>query len=167
MEKFGLMKPASPHAPELVLYFGKKTGEVSSFLTNLGYKVETVEKEKQDMSAEAADICHYRIEPDKYSLILCHDILPFVKNKGMISIMLYRIMKGLKEKGLAFLTLFGRNSDMKDTEGMSFYDYEEAVDLIKSLAPKILDQATFEGLVHDEKGKPIHRHTHIFLIQKP
>lgn len=102
-----------------VLDLGVGTGRNSLFLSSIGYEVEGVdivdeniknylEKSKElqlDVKGTVADIRDFEIKENEYSLIIVSWVLNFFK-KSEIDIIIKKIKKGLKPKGLIYFGAF-------------------------------------------------------------
>lgn len=102
-----------------VLDLGVGTGRNSLFLSKIGYDVEIVdlfdenikkclEKSKGlqlDIKATVADIRDFEIKENEYSLIIVSWVLNFFK-KSEIDIIIEKIKKGLKPKGIIYFAAF-------------------------------------------------------------
>ena len=118
------------------LDLGCGAGVDSKYLAKNGFKVIAVDnssdaikqakKTCKELSVKVvkADIVNFKIEPDKYSLIISWNTLPFLRKKEAKKV-LESIKKGLKKEGLFIFSIFGENDDWKDKKQMSFWNLEE------------------------------------------
>lgn len=102
-----------------VLDLGVGTGRNSLFLSSIGYEVEGVDifdenikhylrRSKElhlDVKGTVADIRYFEIKENEYSLIIVSWVLNFFK-KSEIDIIIEKIKKGLKPKGLIYFGAF-------------------------------------------------------------
>ncbi len=73
---------------------------------------------------EKEDIYNFKIEKNKYSVIIAWNSLPFLDKKRVENV-LKNIKDGLVNNGVFVFSIFGKNDDWKDRENMSFWDLEE------------------------------------------
>jgi SAM-dependent methyltransferase len=152
------------------LDIGCHSGYDSKLLKDMGYTVEAVDKKDfppvPGIPFTKADIIDFPIETAKYSLILCNNTLPFIKDKKDVANVIAKISEGLVPGGIAHFTLFGHNDDWADNLDWSFYDYDEAKQIVHALPWDIVEQSNFEGEGMTMKGEPKHFEIHRFTCKK-
>ncbi len=164
MENIGLIKKEAASAYALDLGCG--AGADAEYLNSIGYRVTAVDEEMHFSKAVVSDIRTFPIESNKYSLIICNNVLSFIGNKASVESILIRIIDGLKAGGASFLTFYGPHSGFNGREDMSFYEYNEVLAMVERLSVEIMDRTTTEGYTKNGKGEIIYQHSHRFILKK-
>jgi SAM-dependent methyltransferase len=125
------------------LDLGCGAGVDAKFLAENNFQVEAVDLNKDSIEQTKKlckglpvlviqkDIADFQIEPQKYSVIIAWNSLPFVKKSGAIKLF-GKIQQGIKKGGFFIFGLFGPEDDWaKNHPKMSFWTVEE----IKKLLP--------------------------------
>src|SRR5262249_44279714 len=100
IENIGLLRPKESIATDYALDLGCGSGGDSIYLKSRGYIVTSVDIEPYFDEAVVSDIRNYNIEKGKYSLIICNNVLPFIKNKDEVEKIIRNIIQGLKISGV-------------------------------------------------------------------
>lgn len=108
----------------------------------------------------------FKIESEKYSIIIASNSLPFISSKEKVVEIIGNISKGLKQDGFAYITLFGLNDDWKNKKNMSFFSLEEATKIFDDLGLKKYFISTEEGYGKTMKGDVKFWNVHKFIYQK-
>jgi SAM-dependent methyltransferase len=166
MENIGLIKEKADFAVDRALDLGCGRGGDSAYLASLGYDVTSVDKESFYPPAIISDVRTFFIEPLKYSLIICNNVLPFLPSKKDAEDVIARIAAGLSSGGSAFITLYGLHSGFKERKDMIFYSYVEALSVIQSLPFDIMDQTMSEGYAKNSRDEIIYQHSFRFILRK-
>ncbi len=113
-----------------------------------------------------SNILSFEIHLNSFDLIIVKNVLPFLENKNDAIEVIKKLANGLKNNGIIYLTLFGPSDEWANKPTMSFFEYQEAIDLLSSLPLKILHRSTEEGLGSTMFGDIKYWHIHKFLCQK-
>jgi cyclopropane fatty-acyl-phospholipid synthase-like methyltransferase len=120
----------------LALDLGCGAGADARYLAEKGFKVvavdnnaEAISQAKQvcaglDVEVVAADVTNFEIEPEKYSLIVSWNTLPFLQKEKAKEV-LENIKRGLKKGGLFVFCVLGKKDEYSNKEKMSFWDLDE------------------------------------------
>lgn len=139
------------------LDLGCGTGADSLALAQMGYDVDSVDshndrvqtlKEKigeLNIHAIQVDIRDFNIDREKYSVIICNNVLSFLKNKEEILNMIRKMSDGLVPQGAMYFTVFGPHDGWADNKEMSFLEYEDILKFLNGLPLKIYHRSTEEG----------------------
>ncbi len=160
MSELGLLKEGG-----FALDLGCGDGSDSDALKALGYEVTPVDIGSPYPSIKE-DIRRYRIDPDRYDVIICNNVLPFISDKEDVKKALANIFQGLNDHGVAFLTFFGPKDDWAQRPTMSFFDFAEITGYLRSFGLFILESSTTEGYGKTMKGNIKYCHIHRFLCSK-
>lgn len=156
-----------------VLDLGVGTGRNSLFLSSIGYDVEGVdivdeniknylEKSKElqlNVDGTVADIREFEIKENEYSLIIVSWVLNFFK-KSEIDMIIEKIKKGLKPKGIVYFGAFSilddfyiKNLDkaceeqhslhFRDSQYRHYYTKEEVLNYFEDLTTIAFKSAMF------------------------
>ncbi len=166
MENIGLLRHLSEGQPERALDLGCGRGVDAAYLTGLGYEVTAVDVEPYYAGAIVRDLSRFVIEPAVYSIIICHNVLPFILSKKEVTRIIHDMTAGLRPGGVAYFTVYGPNSGFKDRSDMSFFTYDEILAVVESLPVDVIDKTTSEGFVRSGEGKVIYQHAHKFMVKR-
>ncbi len=166
LENIELLTSVPAGYVEYALDLGCGKGADACYLESLGFRVVAVDEEQHYLKAAIADIRHFTIEKEKYAVIICNNVLPFISDKKDVEQIISRIIGGLRKTGVAFFTVYGPHSGFKDDPGMSFYEHEEILSILKGFPIEVMDKTTTEGYTKNGKGEIIYQHSHRFILRK-
>ncbi|MFA5297335.1 MAG: class I SAM-dependent methyltransferase [Lutibacter sp.] len=141
----------------LALDLGCGAGVDAKYLAENGFKViavdnniDAINKTKKvceglDVEVIESNITNFKIEPEKYSLIIAWNTLPFLKKEETKQI-LKNIKKGLKKDGLFVFYILGEKDGWSNKKNMSFWNLDEF--------EKFMKGAQFVELYEKRKQEP-------------
>jgi len=163
--------------PGLALDLGCGDGGDSIALAEVGLNVVAIDKRTEEIverkgdltiSVVTSDIRDFKIEKEKYNLIIAKNVLPFLGSKEESYQTIRSISEGLLPGGSMYLTLFGpKDAWAMEKSNMNFIDYDEAVSFLNSLGLISIHRLTEEGLGPLKSGGIKYWHIHRFLYKKP
>jgi SAM-dependent methyltransferase len=111
-----------------------------------------------------SDIRDFKIQKDFYDLILAYYVLPFLRDEQTIQRVIKDIRLGLKESGIAIITLFGKEHEWyKSGVGKHIYfTFEEA----KRIIGEYIYVEAKEGMSDTMNGQRIFWQSWDFVIRK-
>ena len=150
------------------LDIGCNKGRESRELLRRGFEVDaidsTITPEIDDIKFHFQKIAvsDYAIVSERYDLILAYYILPFLKQKELIVRVINKIKNGLKQDGIAIITLFGNEHEWRNRGHHFFSTLEEAE---KIIGPYI-DILERRGIRKAMNGEDVFWHSWDFVIKK-
>lgn len=166
-------------APGQALDLGCGQGADAIALAERGFQVTAVDKNTKEISKNKknlpitvveSNMQNFLIENDKYNIIIAINSLPFLSSKDEVYKIIEDLSKGLKQKGLLYITLFGpKDAWAKEKKNMTFIGYDEAIDFLGSLGLSPIHRLTEEGLgpvISAGIAGIKYWHIHRFLYQK-
>lgn len=139
------------------LDLGCGAGVDTKYLAESGFDVTAVDKNEEaveetkkkceslPVSVVQENLADFAIEPDKYSLIMAWNSLPFLDKENTRRVLM-DIQAGLKEGGLFVFEMFGPEDEWaKDHPKMSFWTVEELEELLSKMEFVRLDEIKEEG----------------------
>jgi cyclopropane fatty-acyl-phospholipid synthase-like methyltransferase len=139
------------------LDLGCGAGVDAKYLAENGFKVvavdnniNAVDQTKQacaglDVEVIKVDINNFEIDPEKYSLIISWNTLPFLKKEETKKV-LENIKRGLTRDGLFIFSIFGEKDGWNNKKEMSFWNIDEF--------KKFMDGMKFVELYEKQKQEP-------------
>lgn len=134
------------------LDIGCYKGEDALTLARLGYTVDALDIDishalyhLEDINYIEADIISADIDKSKYSLIVANNSLPFISDKESVKNVLRRMKDGLKKGGIMHFSIFGPESYWFGRRDMSFFEYYEITDFVKTLGLQIYEKSSIQG----------------------
>lgn len=165
------------------LDLGCATGTDSFSLAELGYSVDAVDlnSENIDLLKKAlvsdsgqsfninpicSDIRTFDIQADKYTLIICNNVLPFISDKEMVKKLISDMSSGLVSGGNLYFSVFGPKDAWAGKMDMSFFESEEILGILSVLPLEIYERSTTEGYNKTMKDVVKYSHIHRFILKK-
>ena len=160
------------------LDLGCGMGTDSLALAQIGYEVDAVDshadriraleeqKNKLTIHVVQADIRDFNIEQEKYSVIICNNVLSFLKSKDELFAMIRKVSNGLAPQGVLYFTVFGPRDEWANNKEMSFIDYDSILTFLNDLPLKIYHRSTEEGYGKKMDGGIKYWHIHRFFCIK-
>lgn len=167
-----------PNIKGKALDLGCGTGADSLALAQMGYEVDSVDSHSEriqalgekigefNIHAMQADIRGFNLEKEKYSVIICNNVLSFLKNREEIFAMIRKMSYGLIPQGVTYFTIFGPHDGWAENREMSFLEYEDVLKFLNDLPLKIYHRSTEEGYGKKMDGTIKYWHIHRFFCTK-
>ncbi len=159
-----------------VLDLGPGLGDDIAFLANRGYEVDCVDKNPDvianiqsknlKINCVIQDLAHFKIEKEKYGLIIASNSLPFLPEKEKVDTVIQRMIDGLSKKGVMYLTLFGMHDEWQGKRIMSFFTEQEALGILAKSRVKIYWKNIEEGYGRTMNGSIKYWHIFKFICIK-
>jgi len=149
-----------------VLDLGCGNGMDSDFFKGIGYEVTSVDSNTAYKGAIKADIKDFNIETGKYGVIICNNVLPFITDREVVKEIIIRISKGLADKGVAALSVFGQKDDWTSKKNMSFFAPEEISAYLDSIGVNVIEKVVTEGYGKTMNGEVKYWEVIRFLFSK-
>lgn len=145
------------------LDLGANSGADTFHLLNLGYEVDAVEidpenvkkmsekrvlADSQKLRIFLQDMTEFPIAVEAYDLVIASNSLPFLTPHRKVWGMLDKMIKGTKSGGVITFSLFGLRDEWREKKSMTFFDYEYIEAILKSHPVEVFFKSTEEG-----KGK--------------
>jgi len=143
-------------------------GRESQELLNRGFEVDAIDSKvipeikDPNFHFKKIDLQIYNIAPNTYDLILAYYVLPFLKEEKLIEKTINHIRNGLKDHGVAIITLFGDEHEWRG-RGHHYFSNKEVAE---RLIGKYIDVHEEKGTRKAMQGGKAFWHSWDFVIQK-